>query len=510
MIAGKERCAVERKSALICSLFEVSSCGNAWRPRRTTTTSDRILSLCFLFSLFHRSFVREIFLDRREMHHIDERYPLGSLSPFYPSQVRSKSRRPSQVPRRELNEMFQLGVERRRETRLLSPPALYQPTPTPDVFSVMDDASSFTSHSRVPGRISSTLFTLPGNDRVLNRNFPKQSFERRQANEERRREKHQQRQRLIDNDDEQWFHLRQSLAELKRLTTNEELLIDPTTTLFNCDGYSFEALKQAMEYSSLRSAPPSRTSVTSSSSVHPRTQTYLRPGYHPLMVAAKPLHVSTSSVRNPSRSSATLRGRSSSFKSPVPSGKAREQLVLSDLSIADDPPSPPPLDPVLPPSPIVPPRAPSSLSLRSTIKLQNQVPRCRSAASEVSPKFIIVTDPEHRIESWYHHYPFIAADDLREVFRSKDSGTTVQAYFLEPTPSASPPAKSYLQGKAFHSQLDWKKFDLILISDQVDGEIFAQLQAIVTLIRKSGPVIPIQQINHQQDLKSQIRAICRP
>lgn len=246
------------------------------------------------------------------------------------------------------------------------------------------------------------------------------------------------------------------------------------------------------------------------------------------MVAAKPLHSSSVPLRNVSRSSTTLRARSSTFKSPAPTTtKTREQLLLSDLSNPDDPPTPrtvtPPSPPASVPPPPPPPRVQSSASVRSTIKLQNQVPRCRSAMSEVRDalssskaelKFLIITDPEHRIESWYHHYPFIAADDLLEVFRSKSNVTNVPAYFVDPTPSppvchSSSSTKSYLQGKPFHLQLDWKKFDLILISDQIYESIFSHLQSIVTLIRKSGQIIRIQQINHQQDLKTQIRAICR-
>lgn len=153
-----------------------------------------------------------------------------------------------------MNEMFlsSLDPPRRPEpnARLLSPPVLFQPTPTPDAYSVVDDSSSFCSlsyavHSKVPARISSTLLTLPGKDRAMNKNFPREIFERRQAAQERRRI---QQHRLIDTEDEQWFHLRQSLAELKRLSANEELPVDPTTTLFNCDGYSFDALKQAIEH----------------------------------------------------------------------------------------------------------------------------------------------------------------------------------------------------------------------------------------------------------------------
>ncbi|KAG0419757.1 hypothetical protein DMUE_6363, partial [Dictyocoela muelleri] len=119
---------------------------------------------------------------------------------------------------------------------------------------------------------------------------------------------------------------------------------------------------------------------------------------------------------------------------------------------------------------------------------------------------------EHRIESWYHHYPFIVSDDLRQTFESKQNQLTVSAYFIDESPQtfhSNLKTKTYLQGKPFHINDDWKRFDLILISDQIYDEIIFPLQKIFNLIRAAGKIIPIQQINHEQDLKTQIRSICR-
>lgn len=76
-------------------------------------------------------------------------------------------------------------------------------------------------------------------------NFPKQTHEQRQTTNERKRRK-QQAQTLVEkySETETWFQLRRSLAELKRLAMTENLLLDPTTSAFNCDGFAFSTLKQ--------------------------------------------------------------------------------------------------------------------------------------------------------------------------------------------------------------------------------------------------------------------------
>ena len=103
-------------------------CAFNWERRRRL-----ICSLSLIFSFVFAGFLSDKWNSlcrSREMHHIDDRYPLGSSSSaFHPSAVRSKSRRRSNVPRREMNEMFlsTLDPPRRPEpnARLLSPPVLF-------------------------------------------------------------------------------------------------------------------------------------------------------------------------------------------------------------------------------------------------------------------------------------------------------------------------------------------------------------------------------------------------
>ena len=165
-------------------------------------------------------------------------------------------------------------------------------------------------------------------------------------------------------------------------------------------------------------------------------------------------------------------------------------------------------------------RAPSSVSLRSTIKLKSQIPRCRSALeSKLSstihkpmPKFIVITDQEHRIESWYHHYPFIQSDDFLQYFQTKKGKVTVLAYFLDDFPPSTyenPKPKLYLQGKPFSVNSDWENFDLIFVSKSIFQEVNVFLQVVLNRLRIPGKTIQVHQIDHQQDLKSQIRTICR-
>ena len=166
------------------------------------------------------------------------------------------------------SDMFKLGMENRHllelspkkrltrhniyiptGLRLLSPPPLNQPTPTPDLGSIVDHLSTASFVAPTPVRIKSAALSIPlRTPSVENsfKNFPTQSHERRKVTQERRRQK-QQAQKNVYEDSDKWFHLRQSLAELKRLATTEEILVDPTTSLFNCDGYSFDALKQAIK-----------------------------------------------------------------------------------------------------------------------------------------------------------------------------------------------------------------------------------------------------------------------
>lgn len=191
-----------------------------------------------------------------------------SLTNFYqfPRWKTSITRPQTSLSSRNANDMFKLGIENRNylevssKTRLLrhnihiptglrinSPPLLHQPTPTPDLCSTVDQLSTISSITPTPVRIKSAALTIPikiNSEEILTKNFPKQSHEKRKITQERKRKIQAQKYSL--NDSDTWFQLRKSLAELKHLATTKEILVDPTTSLFNCDGFSFEALKQAI------------------------------------------------------------------------------------------------------------------------------------------------------------------------------------------------------------------------------------------------------------------------
>lgn len=199
------------------------------------------------------------------MNHFDD----PSLSNFYsyPRWPTSISRPHTSLPSKNASDMFKLGIDNRNHLevsskkrlmrhnihiptalRVNSPPVLHQPTPTPDLCSAVDQLSTISSISPTPIRIKSAALTIPSkknSGEILTKNFPKQSHEKRKITQERKRKK-QQAQKYSLNDSDTWFQLRQSLAELKHLATTEEIFVDPTTSLFNCDGFSFEALKQAI------------------------------------------------------------------------------------------------------------------------------------------------------------------------------------------------------------------------------------------------------------------------
>jgi hypothetical protein len=290
-----------------------------------------------------------------------------------------------------------------------------------------------------------------------------------------------------------------------------------------------------------------RTSLTTSqlSFTRPRTpkrsiEIYPRILYEPLLVESKPIHRTPVPLQNnpPSKtklkppSSAPFRRRFNSTVIPL-SEEQRAQLLLSDLSIDDNPsisltPSPPMIKnekDLLPPPPprkitTSPTRSrpPSTSQLTSTIKLKPQPPRCRSATdikssystSKNVPRFILIADQEHRIESWYHQYPFILSDDLLASFQSNQN-TPISAFFIDDLQSTNPniAPKTFLQGKPFHITNDWKKYDLIFISNNIYQDIIIYLQTIINLIISSGKMIQIQQINHEEDLKKQVRNICK-
>jgi hypothetical protein len=205
------------------------------------------------------------------MSHSDD----SSLLNFYqfPRWSTSITRPQSGLSSQNVNDMFKLGIDNRnqldksdsssskkrhiqhnlhirRGSRVLSPPFLHQPTPTPDFCSVVDYVLPISppSYNLTPVRIKSAALTIPiktNLEEISLKSFPKQSHERRKIAQDKKRRK-QQAQKYADTDCDTWFQLRQSLVELKHLATTEEVLLDPTTSVFNCDGFSFDALKQVI------------------------------------------------------------------------------------------------------------------------------------------------------------------------------------------------------------------------------------------------------------------------
>jgi hypothetical protein len=193
------------------------------------------------------------------------------LSPLnyyqFPRWSATSTRPHTSLPSKNASDMFKLGMDNRNlieisskkrlvqhnihipnGLRVVSPPLLNQPTPTPDICSAVDQLSTTSSITPTPVRIKSAALTIPiktNFKEILSKNFPKQTHERRKITQERKRKKQQAQKHALENSDN-WFQLRQSLAELKRLTTTEEIFVDPTTSLFTYDGYSYEALKQTI------------------------------------------------------------------------------------------------------------------------------------------------------------------------------------------------------------------------------------------------------------------------
>jgi hypothetical protein len=189
----------------------------------------------------------------------------------FPRWSTSITRPQTSLPTKHSSHMFKLGIDNRNqietlsrkhlirhnihipmERRILSPRLLSQPTPTPDICSTVDQLSTVSSitppYHLTPIRIKSAALTIPtktNSEEIYLKNFPKQSHEKRKITQERKK-RILQAQKSAQNDSENWFHLRQSLEELKRLATTEEILVDPSTSVFNCNGFSFEALKQVI------------------------------------------------------------------------------------------------------------------------------------------------------------------------------------------------------------------------------------------------------------------------
>lgn len=576
--------------SLSLSLFFIKCDAN---KKRNELRQTFFFLFCFVADCQSKFLLSIDQLQIRSMSHFDD--PSLSYSYQFSRRPTSSVRPRTGLPSKNATDMFKLGIENRTQmefaptkkslirhhihiptdTRAHSPPLLHQPTPTPDLGgSLIDQNSLISSIAPTPTPIKSAAFTIPlktNSGDVSWKNFPKQTHERRKITQERKRQK-QLAQQSAHKDADHWFRLRQSLAELKRLATTEEILVDPTTSLFNCDGYSFEALKQAMreqqeqkasnrfrsESSRLEgmttsmntirsfnvrsrtSLTASRTSLSRPQTARPPTETYFRSTFEPLIAVAKPIHPllltgthcpskqKTKPIKPPASAPPRVQ-----FPRSATTVDKRSQLVLSDLSNHDDPPisitPSPPLEDVNKeqdkieeveqekPTPSIDSedrKLSSNLSLRSTVKINPQIPRCRSATdtkhslpfNKNFPRFILITDQEHRIESWYHQYPFIVSDDLLQSFQNKSNKSTVSAYFIDEHQNSTLINKSHLQGKPFHINSDWKKYDLIFISNNIYSDIIIHLQ---TIIKLSGKIIRIYQINHHEDLKSQVRLISK-
>ncbi|CAF0776128.1 unnamed protein product [Adineta steineri] len=459
---------------------------------------------------------------------------------------------------------------------VVSPPILNERSSTPDQNLTPDRPSSAFVTSRftrsMPVRLKSTAILIPissNAEPISYQNFPKHNHEKRKVVNDKKRKK-QQKQMFFDrqSETETWHRLRRSLVELKRLAATQDILISPSMSHFHCDGYTCTTLKETINeqqeekkaasfksesgmsssfgavYSS-RELPRSNvitskgTLYRSSLSKRP-TEIYPKIVFEPLLVASKPIHYVTDKSNPPIKSRlkppATAPSRShSNYTIGLSSEEKQPDVFITDHSNDDNrslpsTPPPPPItktDQDIPPRKIVTPistrmRPPSTLPINSTIKLKSQVARCRSATESKSsytpmnknnPRFIIIADEEHRIESWYHQYPFVLSDDLVSSFESKQSQqkVTISAYFIDDLQMSNPniTAKTFLQGKPFHINNDWKKYDVIFISNNIYEQVMIYLKTIVNLMKSSGKIVKIYQIKHDEDLKKQVRNICK-
>ncbi|CAF3585201.1 unnamed protein product [Rotaria sordida] len=429
-----------------------------------------------------------------------------------------------------VNDIFQLGIDNRNPfqkselstTKRIIHHHVRIPTTSRYISaSPIDQANSISNHNTTLDRSTPTSINSRHyrHQEQSFQNFSKQTHEKRKITYERKRKK-QQAQTLVEkySDTETWFQLGRSVAELKRLATTQEILVDPSTSIFNCDGHLFSTLKQIIAQqqedkkavllkselgisssssfgSALSSGDLNRGSAATSHSSCSRpgipkqpTETYPRLIFEPFIIASKPIHPSLITDSNNSISKSKIKLPTSKSIRPRPnstitfcSEKTRSQLVPSDPSNYDNPPtsltSSPPLFKIerdifhrklLPPSSSssIRQRSPSSFQLTSIIKLKPQPPRCRSAADIKSsystnknyPRFILIADEEDRIENWYHQYPFILADHLLTLFESKQlqQKSTISAHFIDDLELSKTniTAKTFLQGKPFHINND--------------------------------------------------------
>jgi len=270
----------------------------------------------------------------------------------------------------------------------------------------------------------------------------------------------------------------------------------------------------------------------------PPTENYPRSFFEPLIVASKPIHSPTDKTNPPIISRikppATAPSRSrANFVIAQSLEEKPPELPIADNFNDDNPsrsstPTPPRIkreqeniSRKIVTSSITRMRPPSSNPVTSTIKLRSKTPRCRSAtetkpsyiANKNYPRFIIIADEDHRIESWYHQYPFLLGDDLITSFESNQSQPkpTISGYFIDDLQTSNPniTAKTFLQGKPFNVTNDWKKYDLVFISNNIYEQIMIHFKKIINLMKSSGKIIKIYQIQHDGDLKKQVRNICK-
>lgn len=429
-----------------------------------------------------------------------------------------------------------------------SPPFLYPRSSTPERTLSPERPPSASRGLRLSRpmsvRLKPATLSIPASasiEEVSYQSFPKQSHERRMTAHDKKRKK----QQLMSFSDknaeaETWLRLRRSLVELKRLATTQDILLDPCTALFQGDGLTYTTVKHVNREFNRPGLTTSQSTFSRPTSAKRPTETYSRLIFEPLVVASKPIHSGVDKTVPPvvkprvkPPATAPPRSRLSVVSTRTFEDK-RPELIVTDHSHDDVrslPPTPPPpavvkAESERPPRKIVTPtstrtRTPSTVPLTSTIKLKTPVPRCRSATeskasisiSKNYPRFIVVADEEHRIESWYHQYPFVLSDDVLSSFESKPSAQrlTISAYFIDDLQTSNPnvSAKTFLQGKPFHLGNDWKKYDLILVSNHVYEQVMNYLTTIINLIQATGRMIKVHQVHHDEDLKKQVKSICK-
>lgn len=151
----------------------------------------------------------------------------------------------NQIPRPDSSSSIKRTIKHHIHIPTGSPPSVNPPLSTPDGTPKLLHSSPIINKSglyhTLPVRIKSTSLSIPSTKtkETILQNFPKQTHEQRKITHERKRKK-QQAQVLADKyaENETWFQLKRSLSELKRIALTQNILVDPSTTLFNCDEHS--------------------------------------------------------------------------------------------------------------------------------------------------------------------------------------------------------------------------------------------------------------------------------